>query len=201
MRSYTSHSPGDAKRGQAGDILKIEGQWKLIIYRCRDEIEDGEFRGDFYFCDYRKVYTLTVLFFSCSHSFMTPKSGNISQFPPFMRCVNHSYISAVCPSCWQLNVLNEKLITLSTAVVFAMGSKLYRKPPPEGNILNQVVKCIWVSSWILCLPFSITRKEMLFWAYRPSNMGIYFSQWPLHCFCDFWKVGLIKLHLMPLFNL
>ena len=133
--------------------------------------------------------------------FMAPKSGNISQFPPFMRCVNHSYISAVCPSCWQLNVLNEKLRTLSTAVVFAVGSKLYRKPPPEGNILNQVVKCIWVSSWIVCLPFSITRKEMLFWAYRPSNMGIHFSQWPLHCFCDFWKVGLIKLHLMPLFNL
>ncbi|GAB1300248.1 Proton-dependent high affinity oligopeptide transporter PepT2 [Apodemus speciosus] len=28
-------------------------------------------------------------------------------------------------------------------VVFAMGSKMYRKPPPEGNIVAQVIKCIW----------------------------------------------------------
>ncbi|GAB5576484.1 solute carrier family 15 member 2 isoform X1 [Prionailurus iriomotensis] len=32
---------------------------------------------------------------------------------------------------------------LFSCVVFAMGSKIYRKPPPEGNIVSQVVKCIW----------------------------------------------------------
>ncbi|XP_029796573.1 solute carrier family 15 member 2 isoform X2 [Suricata suricatta] len=39
--------------------------------------------------------------------------------------------------------LISTFITPMLRVVFAMGSKIYRKPPPEGNIVTQVVKCIW----------------------------------------------------------
>ncbi|KAI4548349.1 hypothetical protein MG293_000679 [Ovis ammon polii] len=45
--------------------------------------------------------------------------------------------------CYALAFGVPGLLMLIALVVFAMGSKLYRKPPPEGNILNQVVKCIW----------------------------------------------------------
>ena len=37
----------------------------------------------------------------------------------------------------------KNIVCNSIAVVFAMGSKMYRKPPPEGNIVAQVTKCIW----------------------------------------------------------
>uniref|UniRef100_A0A452ESH5 Solute carrier family 15 member 2 n=1 Tax=Capra hircus TaxID=9925 RepID=A0A452ESH5_CAPHI len=45
--------------------------------------------------------------------------------------------------CYALAFGVPGVLMLIALVVFAMGSKLYRKPPPEGNILNQVVKCIW----------------------------------------------------------
>uniref|UniRef100_A0A8B9WNH3 Solute carrier family 15 member 2 n=1 Tax=Bos mutus grunniens TaxID=30521 RepID=A0A8B9WNH3_BOSMU len=45
--------------------------------------------------------------------------------------------------CYALAFGVPGLLMLIALVVFAMGSKLYRKSPPEGNILNQVVKCIW----------------------------------------------------------
>ncbi|XP_036059956.1 solute carrier family 15 member 2 [Onychomys torridus] len=35
------------------------------------------------------------------------------------------------------------LLMVVALVVFAMGSRMYRKPPPEGNIVARVTKCIW----------------------------------------------------------
>ncbi|XP_006162428.1 solute carrier family 15 member 2 [Tupaia chinensis] len=45
--------------------------------------------------------------------------------------------------CYALAFGVPGLLMLIALVVFAMGSKMYRKPPPEGNIVAQVVKCIW----------------------------------------------------------
>ncbi|XP_045358180.1 solute carrier family 15 member 2 isoform X2 [Leopardus geoffroyi] len=45
--------------------------------------------------------------------------------------------------CYALAFGVPGLLMVIALVVFAMGSKIYRKPPPEGNIVSQVVKCIW----------------------------------------------------------
>lgn len=93
---------------------------------------------------------MTILFFSWFPELLLLQSQGASvSFPPLgdvtvILTVQQSVVSVDI-----LNVLNEKLRTLfvlSTAVVFSMGSKIYKKPPPEGNIVTQVVRCIWVSS-------------------------------------------------------
>ncbi|XP_076799009.1 solute carrier family 15 member 2 isoform X2 [Arvicanthis niloticus] len=45
--------------------------------------------------------------------------------------------------CYALAFGIPGLLMVLALVVFAMGSKMYRKPPPEGNIVAQVTKCIW----------------------------------------------------------
>ncbi|XP_054940971.1 solute carrier family 15 member 2 isoform X2 [Physeter macrocephalus] len=45
--------------------------------------------------------------------------------------------------CYALAFGVPGLLMVIALVVFSMGSKIYRKPPPEGNIVTQVVKCIW----------------------------------------------------------
>ncbi|XP_059955909.1 solute carrier family 15 member 2 isoform X2 [Mesoplodon densirostris] len=45
--------------------------------------------------------------------------------------------------CYALAFGVPGLLMVIALVVFTMGSKIYRKPPPEGNIVTQVVKCIW----------------------------------------------------------
>uniref|UniRef100_A0A452R480 Solute carrier family 15 member 2 n=1 Tax=Ursus americanus TaxID=9643 RepID=A0A452R480_URSAM len=45
--------------------------------------------------------------------------------------------------CYALAFGVPGLLMVIALVVFTMGSKLYRKPPPEGNIVTQVAKCIW----------------------------------------------------------
>ncbi|XP_004373694.1 solute carrier family 15 member 2 isoform X2 [Trichechus manatus latirostris] len=45
--------------------------------------------------------------------------------------------------CYALAFGIPGLLMVIALVVFTMGSKMYRKPPPEGNIVAQVVKCIW----------------------------------------------------------
>ncbi|XP_057621043.1 solute carrier family 15 member 2 [Chionomys nivalis] len=45
--------------------------------------------------------------------------------------------------CYALAFGVPGLLMVVALVVFAMGSKMYRKPPPEGNIVAQVIKCIW----------------------------------------------------------
>lgn len=35
---------------------------------------------------------------------------------------------------------------------------MYKKTPPEGNVVNQVVKCIWVSPCIIYMPFTIGER-------------------------------------------
>ncbi|XP_016055413.1 PREDICTED: solute carrier family 15 member 2 [Miniopterus natalensis] len=45
--------------------------------------------------------------------------------------------------CYALAFGVPGLLMLTALVVFAMGSKMYKKTPPEGNIAIQVVKCIW----------------------------------------------------------
>ncbi|XP_031219667.1 solute carrier family 15 member 2 [Mastomys coucha] len=47
--------------------------------------------------------------------------------------------------CYALAFGIPGLLMVLALVVFAMGSKMYRKPPPEGNIVAQVIKCIWFS--------------------------------------------------------
>uniref|UniRef100_A0A8C4MAR3 Solute carrier family 15 member 2 n=1 Tax=Equus asinus asinus TaxID=83772 RepID=A0A8C4MAR3_EQUAS len=44
--------------------------------------------------------------------------------------------------CYALAFGVPGLLMVIALVVFLMGSKIYRKPPPEGNIATQVVKCI-----------------------------------------------------------
>uniref|UniRef100_A0A2I3HZL0 Solute carrier family 15 member 2 n=1 Tax=Nomascus leucogenys TaxID=61853 RepID=A0A2I3HZL0_NOMLE len=45
--------------------------------------------------------------------------------------------------CYALAFGVPGLLMVIALVVFAMGSKIYNKPPPEGNIVAQVFKCIW----------------------------------------------------------
>ncbi|EGV92671.1 Solute carrier family 15 member 2 [Cricetulus griseus] len=45
--------------------------------------------------------------------------------------------------CYALAFGVPGLLMVVALVVFTMGSKTYRKPPPEGNIVAQVIKCIW----------------------------------------------------------
>ncbi|KAL6029946.1 hypothetical protein STEG23_028874 [Scotinomys teguina] len=45
--------------------------------------------------------------------------------------------------CYALAFGVPGLLMVVALVVFAMGSKMYRKPPPEGNIVAQVIRCIW----------------------------------------------------------
>ncbi|XP_026250363.1 solute carrier family 15 member 2 isoform X1 [Urocitellus parryii] len=45
--------------------------------------------------------------------------------------------------CYALAFGVPGLLMVIALVVFAMGSKMYKKPPPEGNIVAQVMKCIW----------------------------------------------------------
>lgn len=45
--------------------------------------------------------------------------------------------------CYALAFGVPGLLMVVALVVFAMGSKMYRKPPPEGNIVARVSKCIW----------------------------------------------------------
>ncbi|KAM9582752.1 solute carrier family 15 member 2 isoform 1-T1 [Trichechus inunguis] len=45
--------------------------------------------------------------------------------------------------CYALAFGIPGLLMVIALVVFTMGSKMYQKPPPEGNIVAQVVKCIW----------------------------------------------------------
>ncbi|XP_052014816.1 solute carrier family 15 member 2 [Apodemus sylvaticus] len=45
--------------------------------------------------------------------------------------------------CYALAFGIPGLLMVLALVVFAMGSRMYRKPPPEGNIVAQVIKCIW----------------------------------------------------------
>ncbi|XP_008051179.1 solute carrier family 15 member 2, partial [Carlito syrichta] len=44
--------------------------------------------------------------------------------------------------CYALAFGVPGLLMMTALVVFAMGSKMYKKPPPEGNILAQVFRCI-----------------------------------------------------------
>ncbi|XP_040858675.1 solute carrier family 15 member 2 isoform X1 [Ochotona curzoniae] len=45
--------------------------------------------------------------------------------------------------CYALAFGVPGLLMVIALVVFVMGSKMYRKPPPEGNIVAGVAKCIW----------------------------------------------------------
>ncbi|EPQ13393.1 Solute carrier family 15 member 2 [Myotis brandtii] len=45
--------------------------------------------------------------------------------------------------CYALAFGVPGLLMVIALVVFAMGSKMYKKTPPEGNIVTQVIKCIW----------------------------------------------------------
>ncbi|KAM5281940.1 solute carrier family 15 member 2 isoform 1-T1 [Ctenodactylus gundi] len=45
--------------------------------------------------------------------------------------------------CYALAFGVPGLLMVVALVVFAMGSKMYKKPPPEGNIVAQVIKCTW----------------------------------------------------------
>ncbi|XP_036739335.2 solute carrier family 15 member 2 [Manis pentadactyla] len=45
--------------------------------------------------------------------------------------------------CYALAFGVPGLLMVIALVVFAMGSKIYKKSPPEGNIVAQVLKCIW----------------------------------------------------------
>ncbi|XP_036998163.2 solute carrier family 15 member 2 isoform X2 [Artibeus jamaicensis] len=45
--------------------------------------------------------------------------------------------------CYALAFGVPGLLMVIAVVVFAMGSKMYKKTPPEGNVVTQVVKCIW----------------------------------------------------------
>ncbi|KAG8522004.1 Solute carrier family 15 member 2 [Galemys pyrenaicus] len=45
--------------------------------------------------------------------------------------------------CYALAFGVPGLLMVIALAVFAMGSKIYKKPPPEGNIVIQVVKCSW----------------------------------------------------------
>ncbi|XP_036098714.1 solute carrier family 15 member 2 [Molossus molossus] len=45
--------------------------------------------------------------------------------------------------CYALAFGVPGLLMVIALVVFSMGSKMYKKMPPEGNIVTQVVRCIW----------------------------------------------------------
>ncbi|XP_049733730.1 solute carrier family 15 member 2 isoform X1 [Elephas maximus indicus] len=45
--------------------------------------------------------------------------------------------------CYALAFGIPGLLMVIALVVFTMGSKMYKKPPPEGNIVAQVAKCVW----------------------------------------------------------
>ncbi|XP_066097393.1 solute carrier family 15 member 2 isoform X3 [Saccopteryx bilineata] len=45
--------------------------------------------------------------------------------------------------CYALAFGVPGLLMMIALVVFAMGSKMYNKAPPEGNVVTQVFKCIW----------------------------------------------------------
>ncbi|XP_004712281.1 solute carrier family 15 member 2 isoform X1 [Echinops telfairi] len=45
--------------------------------------------------------------------------------------------------CYALAFGIPGLLMVIALVVFIMGSKMYIKPPPKGNILAQVIKCVW----------------------------------------------------------
>ncbi|XP_062967117.1 solute carrier family 15 member 2 isoform X1 [Cynocephalus volans] len=45
--------------------------------------------------------------------------------------------------CYALAFGVPGLLMVIALVVFAMGSKMYKKTPPQGNIVAQVVRCIW----------------------------------------------------------
>ncbi|XP_053420879.1 solute carrier family 15 member 2 [Nycticebus coucang] len=45
--------------------------------------------------------------------------------------------------CYALAFGVPGLLMVIALVVFALGNKMYKKPPPEGNIVAQVFKCIW----------------------------------------------------------
>ncbi|XP_054431197.1 solute carrier family 15 member 2 [Pteronotus mesoamericanus] len=45
--------------------------------------------------------------------------------------------------CYALAFGVPGLLMVIALVVFVMGSKMYKKTPPEGNVVTQVVKCIW----------------------------------------------------------
>lgn len=86
--------------------------------------------------------------------------------------------------CWQTEYskwVTKNIVCVSLVVVFAMGSKMYRKPPPEGNIVAQVIKCIWVSSWIARLPFSIKRKYAMLNVWLSTHGHMFFSNIFLLC--------------------
>lgn len=69
--------------------------------------------------------------------------------------------------CYALAFGIPGLLMVLALAVFLMGSKMYRKPPPEGNIVAQVIKCIWFA---LCNRFrnrsgGITKRQhWLDWA-------------------------------------
>uniref|UniRef100_A0A671DZ20 Solute carrier family 15 member 2 n=2 Tax=Rhinolophus ferrumequinum TaxID=59479 RepID=A0A671DZ20_RHIFE len=69
--------------------------------------------------------------------------------------------------CYALAFGVPGLLMVIALVVFAMGSKMYKKTPPEGNIVTQVVKCIWfaVSNRFKNRSGDITKREhWLDWA-------------------------------------
>ncbi|XP_051841326.1 solute carrier family 15 member 2 [Antechinus flavipes] len=45
--------------------------------------------------------------------------------------------------CYALAFGVPGILMVVALVVFALGSTMYRKPPPEGNIVVKVIKCIW----------------------------------------------------------
>ncbi|XP_020841570.1 solute carrier family 15 member 2-like [Phascolarctos cinereus] len=45
--------------------------------------------------------------------------------------------------CYALAFGVPGMLMVLALVVFALGSKMYKKPPPEGNIVVEVSKCIW----------------------------------------------------------
>ncbi|XP_001363474.3 solute carrier family 15 member 2 [Monodelphis domestica] len=45
--------------------------------------------------------------------------------------------------CYALAFGVPGMLMILALVVFVLGSKMYKKPPPEGNIVAQVSKCIW----------------------------------------------------------
>ncbi|XP_027701024.1 solute carrier family 15 member 2-like isoform X2 [Vombatus ursinus] len=69
--------------------------------------------------------------------------------------------------CYALAFGVPGMLMVLALVVFALGSKMYKKPPPEGNIVAKVSKCIWfaISNRLKNRPSEIPKREhWLDWA-------------------------------------
>uniref|UniRef100_G7NXR2 Solute carrier family 15 member 2 n=1 Tax=Macaca fascicularis TaxID=9541 RepID=G7NXR2_MACFA len=77
---------------------------------------------------YFSVFYLSINAGSLISTFITPMLRDVQCFGE---------------DCYALAFGVPGLLMVIALVVFAMGSKIYNKPPPEGNIVAQVFKCIW----------------------------------------------------------